>query len=144
VIDGRPAYARIDREPWKANAMPLDLESPGNVDAALATHRGVVYCVCPNEAIASQVSARMRSSGFTQVRSRKGDVDAWRRRGYPVEATMPIGEMTRGMSQPSSRDDALGAAQGAAMTGETPCKPVTLRGLAPKRADQPRRTRATG
>jgi len=49
-------------------------------------HEVVVYCVCPNEATAKQIAKRMRAKGFRNVRPLKGGLDAWEKKGFPVEA----------------------------------------------------------
>jgi rhodanese-related sulfurtransferase len=85
IYDARPAEVRR-REPHRiAGAIPLDLSSPEKVDAMLHEHEVVVYCVCPNEATAKVVSKQLRAKGFRSVRPLKGGLDAWEKRGYPVE-----------------------------------------------------------
>jgi 3-mercaptopyruvate sulfurtransferase SseA len=50
----------------------------------------VVYCVCPNEATAKQIVKQLRAKGFKNVRPLKGGLDAWEKKGYPVEE-IPLG-----------------------------------------------------
>jgi membrane protein DedA with SNARE-associated domain/rhodanese-related sulfurtransferase len=46
----------------------------------------VLYCSCPSEAAAASVALMLRQRGLTRVRPLLGGIDAWRARGYPVEA----------------------------------------------------------
>ena len=46
----------------------------------------VLYCSCPSEAAAASVALLLRERGFTRVRPLEGGIDAWRARGFPVEA----------------------------------------------------------
>jgi 3-mercaptopyruvate sulfurtransferase SseA len=49
-------------------------------------HEVVVYCVCPNEATAKQIVRQLKAKGFRNVRPLKGGLDAWEKKGFPVEA----------------------------------------------------------
>jgi rhodanese-related sulfurtransferase len=46
----------------------------------------VLYCSCPSEAAAASVALLLRERGFTRVRPLEGGIDAWRARGFPLEA----------------------------------------------------------
>lgn len=46
----------------------------------------VVFCSCPNEATSARVALRLRALGITQIRPLADGLDAWRRRGFPLEA----------------------------------------------------------
>jgi rhodanese-related sulfurtransferase len=46
----------------------------------------VLYCSCPSEAAAASVARMLRQRGLSRVRPLLGGIDAWRARGYPLEA----------------------------------------------------------
>jgi rhodanese-related sulfurtransferase len=98
IFDARPEEVRRKEAHRIKGAIPLDLESSGKIDPMFREHEVVVYCVCPNEATAKQIAKRMRAKGFRNVRPLKGGLDAWEKKGFPVEA-IPF--------------DSLGAAAGA-------------------------------
>jgi 3-mercaptopyruvate sulfurtransferase SseA len=78
----------------------------------------VIYCICPDSATAVELTQRMRSNGYTRIRALRGGLDAWQRRGFPVEPIAPADDMTTGKRAPLP----LHAARGA----------ITLRGFAPR------------
>ncbi|MDE1180570.1 VTT domain-containing protein [Paraburkholderia sp.] len=85
IFDARPRSVR-DKEAYRiAGAYPLDLDSPGQLDPALLAHPIVVYCVCPNEATAKRIVGQLHRKGIHHVRALKGGLDAWEKRGYPLE-----------------------------------------------------------
>lgn len=86
ILDARAAEVRKTEPHRIPGAMLLDLTSPDKVDAALLEHDIVIYCVCPNEATAKQITKQMRKKGFTRIRALKGGLDAWERHGYPLES----------------------------------------------------------
>jgi membrane protein DedA with SNARE-associated domain/rhodanese-related sulfurtransferase len=62
-------------------------------EALAATHEEiprdediVLYCTCPNEATSARVARQLLKLGIRRVRSLAGGLDAWRARGFPVEA----------------------------------------------------------
>jgi membrane protein DedA with SNARE-associated domain/rhodanese-related sulfurtransferase len=46
----------------------------------------VLYCSCPSEAAAANVALMLRQRGLTRVHPLAGGIEAWRARGYPLEA----------------------------------------------------------
>ncbi|MDE1182256.1 VTT domain-containing protein [Paraburkholderia sp.] len=123
VLDARPSTVRNDEPRKIPGALPLDLDSPGKVDDALLAHDIVVYCVCPNDAAAKDITMKMRQKGFTRIRALRGGLDAWERRGYPVEPLwMP--------------DAATGRTPRAKTRVERKDEPVTVRSFAPRRAGE--------
>jgi membrane protein DedA with SNARE-associated domain/rhodanese-related sulfurtransferase len=53
---------------------------------------GVLYCSCPSEAAAASTALLLREHGLKRVRPLAGGIDAWRARGYPVEAIQAVAE----------------------------------------------------
>ena len=49
----------------------------------------VVFCSCPNEATSARVALRLRALGITQIRPLADGLEAWRRRGFPLQARAP-------------------------------------------------------
>ena len=100
ILDARPQAVR-QAEPHRIpGAIPVDLASPDKVDAALLEHDLVVYCVCPNEATAKEITQQMRRKGFRHVRALKGGLDAWEHHGYPVEPIqLATGNESRGVGE---------------------------------------------
>jgi len=85
VFDARPRSVRV-REAYRIpGARRLDLDSPEQLDAELLKRPIVVYCVCPNEATAKRIIAQLHRKNIHHVKALKGGLDAWERRGYPVE-----------------------------------------------------------
>jgi membrane protein DedA with SNARE-associated domain/rhodanese-related sulfurtransferase len=116
VLDARPDTPALvlRRIP---GALALDPHSPEQIDGALRAHDMVIYCICPDSATAVEVTQRMRSNGYTRIRALRGGLDAWQRRGFPVEPLTPADESGSGKHAPP-RGDARGA--------------ITLRGFAPR------------
>jgi membrane protein DedA with SNARE-associated domain/rhodanese-related sulfurtransferase len=86
IFDARPAAVR-EREAHKIKgAMLLDLESSDKVDTMFQEREVVIYCVCPNEATAKQIVRQLQAKGFKNVRPLRGGLDAWEKKGFPVEA----------------------------------------------------------
>jgi 3-mercaptopyruvate sulfurtransferase SseA len=74
----------------------------------------VVYCVCPNEATAKHIVRQLLAKGFRNVRPLKGGLDAWEKKGFPVE---PITfEGTAGAGSRDRFDDEDEAAMGDMVT----------------------------
>jgi len=46
----------------------------------------IVYCSCPNEISSARVALLLHRKGIVRVRPLLGGIDAWRARGYPLEA----------------------------------------------------------
>lgn len=119
ILDARPGAALVDATQRIPGALCLDANSQAEIDEALPAKNRVVYCVCPDQATAMRITQHMRRKGFTRIRTLKGDLDAWARRGYSLDA------LSSGPNGPSrdARVKAVRAATGAA---------VTLRGIAPR------------
>jgi membrane protein DedA with SNARE-associated domain/rhodanese-related sulfurtransferase len=47
----------------------------------------ILFCSCPNEATAAKMALMLRSKGITRVRPLAGGIDAWREKGFPLEAS---------------------------------------------------------
>ena len=53
----------------------------------IPTDRDVVlFCNCPREAAAAQLTVRLRQFGFARVYPLEGGLDGWERAGFPLEA----------------------------------------------------------
>lgn len=118
VLDARPQALTPDARRDIPGALALDPHSPEQIDGALRTHDRVIYCICPDSATAVEMTLQMRRNGYTRIRALRGGLDAWQRRGFPVEPLDPVGERVTGKRASSSRGDSRGA--------------VTLRGFAPR------------
>jgi membrane protein DedA with SNARE-associated domain/rhodanese-related sulfurtransferase len=46
----------------------------------------VLFCSCPSEATAAKTARTLQRLGLDRVRPLRGGLDAWRERGYPLEA----------------------------------------------------------
>ena len=119
ILDARPSAVRHAEPHRIPGAILLDLDSPEKVDHALLEHDIVVYCVCPNEATAKQLTKQMHRKGFTRIHALKGGLDAWERHGYPLE---PLTLKADTAGAPSELSGSTNE------DGET----VTLRGVAPE------------
>lgn len=85
VLDARPLSVQR-REAYRIpGAVPLDLSSPDRLDEHLLGRPLVVYCVCPNEATAKRIIGQLHRKGIDHARALKGGLDAWQKRGFPVE-----------------------------------------------------------
>ncbi|MFM0340852.1 VTT domain-containing protein [Paraburkholderia fungorum] len=121
VLDARPAATTHEAPRRIPGARTLDPHSPEQVDCALLAYDMVIYCICPDSSIAVDITQRMRRKGYTRIRALRGGLDAWQRRGFPVEPLSPTDEL-----RPRKRASELyGDMRGA----------VTLRGLAPRRSE---------
>lgn len=118
VLDARPLAPSLDAPCRIPGALALDPHSPEQIDGALRTYDMVIYCICPDSATAFEITQRMRHNGYTRIRALRGGLDAWQRRGFPVEPLESADEPTVGNRAPESRDEARGA--------------ITLRGFAPR------------
>nr|WP_144141471.1 VTT domain-containing protein [Paraburkholderia sp. BCC1884] len=85
ILDARPRCVREKESHRIAGALPLDLDSPEPIHPDLLQRPIVVYCVCPNEATAKRIIDQLHRKNIRQVRALKGGLDAWEKRGYPVE-----------------------------------------------------------
>jgi membrane protein DedA with SNARE-associated domain/rhodanese-related sulfurtransferase len=121
VLDARPDTPAFDAPPRIPGALALDPYSPEQMDGALRAHDMVIYCICPDSATAVEITQRMRSNGYTRIRALRGGLDAWQRRGFPVQPLTAGDEMGIGKHAPP-RDEAQGA--------------ITLRGFAPRSSTQ--------
>ena len=121
ILDARPQAIRNGWFQQIPGALPLDLNSPGSVDEALLARDIVVYCICPDEMTAREISQRMHRKGFKRIRALKGGLDAWQRRGYPMEPSwLPASALQGTLSE-----------VGFYVEGD---KAVTLRSYAPGRS----------
>jgi rhodanese-related sulfurtransferase len=107
IFDARPEGVRRKEAHRIKGALPLDLEASGKIDEIFREHEVVVYCVCPNEATAKQIARRLKAKGFRNVRPLKGGLDAWEKKGFPVEAIPGdwFGGGSAGSLLPSALDD---------------------------------------
>lgn len=85
ILDARPGAVREKESHRIAGARPLDLESPDPIHPEYLKRPIVVYCVCPNEATAKHIVKQLHRKNIHHVRALKGGLDAWEKRGYPVE-----------------------------------------------------------
>lgn len=46
----------------------------------------ILFCACPNEVTAARMALMLRSKGITRVRPLVGGIDAWREKGFPLDA----------------------------------------------------------
>ncbi|NPT61686.1 VTT domain-containing protein [Paraburkholderia elongata] len=120
VLDTRPPTSAGEALHPIPGVLALDPRSPEQIDGALLVYDMVIYCICPDSATAVEIKQRMRLNGYTRIRALKGGLDAWQRRGFPVEPLSPTDESTTGKRTPKPY-------------GET-CGAVTLRGFAPRRS----------
>jgi membrane protein DedA with SNARE-associated domain/rhodanese-related sulfurtransferase len=118
VLDARPESPAFGTPRRIPGALALDPHSPEQIDGALRAYDMVIYCICPDNATAVEITQRMRSNGYTRIRALRGGLDAWQRRGFPVEPLAPADELNNGQRAPQPRDDTRGA--------------ITLRGFAPR------------
>lgn len=119
ILDARPATSAGEAPRPLPGALALDPYSPEQVDGALLAYDMVIYCICPDSATAVEITRRMRLNGYTRIRALRGGLEAWQKRGFPVESLVPAGEATIGKRAPASHAEAGGM--------------VTLRGFAPRR-----------
>jgi rhodanese-related sulfurtransferase len=49
----------------------------------------VLYCNCPNEVTAAEMTLRLRRKGISRVRPLAGGLNAWRQLNFPVESLTP-------------------------------------------------------
>ncbi|MFM0167841.1 VTT domain-containing protein [Paraburkholderia sediminicola] len=118
VLDARPQAPSLEAPCRIPGALALDPHSPEQIDGALRTYDMVIYCICPDSATAFEITQRMRHNGYTRIRALRGGLDAWQRRGFPVEPLGPADEPTTGKRAAEPRGEARGA--------------ITLRGFAPR------------
>lgn len=53
----------------------------------------ILFCACPNEVTAARMALILRSKGITRVRPLVGGIDAWREKGFPLDA-LTVGEVS--------------------------------------------------
>ena len=119
VLDVRPPSSVDGTLCPIPGALTLDPRSFEQIDGALLVYDRVIYCICPDSATAVEITQRMRLNGYTRIRALRGGLDAWQRRGFPVEPLTPADPLTTGRRTPTPYDEARNA--------------VTLRGFAPRR-----------
>jgi len=49
----------------------------------------VLYCNCPNEVTAAEMTLRLRRKGISRVRPLVGGLNAWRQLNFPLEPLTP-------------------------------------------------------
>jgi membrane protein DedA with SNARE-associated domain/rhodanese-related sulfurtransferase len=129
IFDARPVGLQKAEPVRIKGALALDLMSPDKIDAMYREREVVVYCVCPNEATAKHIVTRLRAKGFKNVRPLKGGLDAWEKKGYPVEAITGFGPASVAGAGSAADDGFVDADSGIeADTGGM----VTLRATAPE------------
>ncbi|HEX3635638.1 MAG TPA: VTT domain-containing protein [Paraburkholderia sp.] len=89
ILDARPRSIRAQESHRIAGAQVLDLDSPEPLHPELLKRPIVVYCVCPNEATAKRIVNQLHRKNIHHVKALKGGLDAWEKRGYPVEPLPP-------------------------------------------------------
>jgi rhodanese-related sulfurtransferase len=89
IFDARPPSVREQESHRIAGARRLDLDSPDPIPPELLERPIVVYCVCPNEATAKRIVSQLHRKNIHHIRALKGGLDAWEKRGYPVEPLPP-------------------------------------------------------
>ena len=119
VLDARPPASTGEALHPIPGVLALDPHSPEQIDGALLVHDMVIYCICPDSATAVEIKQRMRLNGYTRIRALRGGLDAWQRRGFPVEPLPLTDESTTRKREPEPYGEVRGA--------------VTLRGFAPRR-----------
>lgn len=102
IFDARPPSVRELEAHKIKGAMLLDLDSSDKVDKMFQEREVVIYCVCPNEATAKHIVRQLQAKGFRNVRPLKGGLDAWEKKGFPVEA---IAGSTGGAASSSNDGD---------------------------------------
>lgn len=50
----------------------------------------ILFCACPNEVTAARMALILRSKGITRVRPLVGGIDAWREKGFPLDAASVV------------------------------------------------------
>jgi membrane protein DedA with SNARE-associated domain/rhodanese-related sulfurtransferase len=85
VLDARWESIRR-QDPYRIQGASIfDLSALGKASDTHATQQMVVYCDCPNDAMARKVCGQLRARGYRHVHVLKGGLDAWVLRGYPTE-----------------------------------------------------------
>ncbi|PQV54262.1 VTT domain-containing protein [Paraburkholderia sp. BL21I4N1] len=140
VLDARPQALALDTQRTIPGALALDPHSTEQIDFALRTYDRVIYCICPDSATAVEITQRMRLGGYTRIRALRGGLDAWQRRGFPVEPLGAADAVTTG-KRPPPPDDAINGTRGNFRDiRDTPTLhdetrgAITLRGFAPRRS----------
>jgi membrane protein DedA with SNARE-associated domain/rhodanese-related sulfurtransferase len=126
VLDARPQAPVLEAPHRIPGALALDPHSPEQIKGALRASDMVIYCVCPDTATAVEMTQHMRANGYTRIRALRGGLDAWQRRGFPVEQPVPAGEAASAGSARETRDELRDETRGA----------ITLRGFAPRSSNQ--------
>lgn len=86
VVDVRtPMVQALGRIPG-AISLPVGELKQGTIVASEI----IVYCDCPNDVSAADVSKRLIQIGYSRVRPLAGGIDAWVAAGYAVEVDQPL------------------------------------------------------
>jgi membrane protein DedA with SNARE-associated domain len=127
IFDTRPEDTLDEKTPPIPGVVRLDASSQASIEEALQSVSRVVYCVCPDNSTAMRITQHMRRQGFTRIRALTGDLDAWGRLGYSLDALCPG-------PNSATRNARLKAVRPATGTA------VTIRGVAPRKSTraQPR------
>lgn len=118
VLDARPPPSTGEALRPIPGVLAFDPHSPEQIDGALLVYDMVIYCICPDSATAVEITQRMRLNGYTRIRALRGGLDAWQKRGFPVEPLAPTDEPAARRRTPEPYGEVRGA--------------VTLRGFAPR------------
>lgn len=138
VLDARPQALALDAQRTIPGALALDPHSTEQIDVALRAYDMVIYCICPDSATAVEITQRMRLGGYTRIRALRGGLEAWQRRGFPVEPLRPPDESTTGKRPPQPPGDEAsgtrGNFRGIQDIHDESRGAITLRGFAPRRS----------
>jgi membrane protein DedA with SNARE-associated domain/rhodanese-related sulfurtransferase len=126
VLDARPDAPMPGVPRRIPGALALDPHSPEQIDCALRIQDMVIYCICPDSATAAELTQRMRNNGYTRIRALRGGLDAWQRRGFPVEPLASADEVSSGTRALPMRAEVREEIHSEALGA------ITLRGFAPR------------
>lgn len=149
VLDARPPATSLETQRRIPGALALDPHSREQIDGALRTCDMVIYCICPDSATAVEITQRMRHNGYTRIRALRGGLDAWRRRGFPVEPLASAEERPAVTRAPADHSETRGEthSETRAETHNETRTAITLRGFAPRSSratDMPVERRGSG
>jgi len=90
LVDLRGATEKIVDAVKLPGALQMSPDELGRRYAEFPRDRELIlYCNCPSEAAAASVALLLKQRGLMRVRPLLGGLDAWRARGYPLEAIPP-------------------------------------------------------
>jgi membrane protein DedA with SNARE-associated domain/rhodanese-related sulfurtransferase len=86
VVDLRhPTSAAADGRSFPGSVHLTPEQVVANRDQIPTDRDVVLFCNCPREAAAAQVTVRLREFGFARVYPLEGGLDGWERAGFPLE-----------------------------------------------------------